>query len=175
MSRRLLIGTFQAEHDVLSATAAVRSRGYTIVDVLSPLPVHGIDEAMGLPPSRLTWVCFGGGLAGLVLATWFQVWTSAVDWPLNVGGKPLFSLPAFVPVAFEVTILFAGLAAFFALWVRSGLYPGRSHRTLIPRVTDDRFALVVLEHDASFSPLHVKELLLAHGALEVSEREEDTR
>ena len=75
-------------------------------------------------------------------------------------------------MAFELTILFAGLGVFFALWARSGLFPGKRARGVVPGVTDDRFALVVLEHDASFSPFAVKELLLGHGAVEVSEREE---
>jgi hypothetical protein len=102
----------------------------------------------------------------------FQVWASATDWGLNVGGKPLNSIPAFVPVAFEMTILIAGLTVFVAMLLRSGLLPGREPKFVIPRVTDDRFALVICEDSASFSPTKVRELMTSLGAVKVEEREE---
>jgi hypothetical protein len=169
VSRRVLIGTFDDEHEVLEATAAARARGWDVLDVYSPHPVHGLDEALGLAPSRLPWVCFAAGAAALALAVWLQVWTSAVDWPLDVGGKPLLSLPAFVPVAFELTILLAGLAVFAATFARSGLFPGRRGQAPVPGITDDRFAIVILEGDAAFSASEARETLRRHGALEVSE------
>jgi hypothetical protein len=113
------------------------------VDVFSPYPLHGIDEVAGIRRTRIAAVCLAGGVAGLALGLWLQYWTSAVDWPLDVGGKPWNSLPAFLPVAFELTVLFAGLATAAALLVRSRLRPGRRPRLAGLGITDDRFALVV--------------------------------
>lgn len=172
MSRRLLTGTFVREADVLGATEAARTRGYQIVDVFSPYAIHGLDRAMGLAPSRLTWACFAGGVTGLSIAVALELWTSAVDWPLDVGGKPLASLPAFVPVAFELTILLAGLTVVAATFLRCGLVPGRRAELPIPRVTDDRFAVVLLENDAAFSASDARALFEQFGAVSVAESEE---
>ena len=120
-----MIAVFDNETDLLAATRAAREAGCEIVDVYTPYAVHGLDEAMGLRPSRLGWVCFLCGAAGAALAVWAQFWTSAVDWPLNVGGKPFNSLPAFVPVIFEVCVLLAGLGVVGALLLRCRLWPGR--------------------------------------------------
>jgi hypothetical protein len=173
--RRFLIGSFGRAEDILRAAAAARAEGYEVVDAFTPYAVHGLDRAMGLRPSRLTFVCFAGGVAGLALAIWLEVWTSAFDWPLDVGGKPLLSFPAFVPVAFELTVLLAGLSVFLATIARSGLFPGKEPRLPLPRVTDDRFALVLLEGDAAFRPARARALLERHGALLVEEREEGAR
>ena len=94
MSQKVLISVFRNEDDVLKATAAARKQGLDIVDVYTPYAVHGLDRAMGLPPSRLPWVTFILGLTGALTMTIFQYWASAVDWPINVGGKPWHSWPA---------------------------------------------------------------------------------
>jgi hypothetical protein len=121
---------------------------------------------MGLRRSRLTWVCFLAGLTGGSSALAFQVWTSAVSWPLNIGGKPFASYPAFVPVTFELTVLSAALVSAAAFLFRSRLFPGRRSAPL-PRVTDDRFALVTADSHATRTLLRAagaSELLCANGA-----------
>jgi len=143
MNDRILLATFAHEDDLLAATAAVRAAGHRIVDVFTPYAVHGLDRAMGLRPSRLTWVCFVCGMVGAVGMLVFQHWTAAISWPLNVGGKPWNSLPAHVPVAFEAAVLLAGFGSVFALLWVSRLFPGRQARLVAPRVTDDRFVLAV--------------------------------
>jgi len=140
--KKLLVGFFEAESEILSAARAARKAGYQIDDVYTPYAVHGMDEAMGLPQSRLSWVTFLAGLSGLVLMLTFEWWMTAVAWPLNVGGKPYFSLPAYIPVAFEFTVLCAGLCSVGALFLVAKLYPGKQ-RPQLPRVTNDRFALAV--------------------------------
>ena len=97
---------------------------------------------MGLRRSRLTWVCFAAGITGATVALGFQLWTSVVSWPLNVGGKPFASVPAFIPVTFELTVLSAALVSAATFLLRSHLGPGRRVVPL-PRVTDDRFTLVL--------------------------------
>ena len=110
-TRRYILGTFADEHDVLEAVTDARRSGLAIDDVYTPYAVHGLDRAMGLRASRLTWVCFIGGTLGFALILYFMYWTSAIDWQLNVGGKPLDSLPAFIPIAFECGMLGGALGA----------------------------------------------------------------
>jgi hypothetical protein len=170
MSDRVLVSVFQSEDDVVRATRAARKEGLEIVDVYTPYAVHGLDRAMGLPPSRLPWVCFLLGLFGGVSMTIFQYWASAYDWPINVGGKPWNSWPAFAPVVFEVTVLCGGVGTvlFFIAWV--GLRPGRLSPMSDLRVTDDRFALV-LRPTAGFNRAKIDTLLSSFHPVHVEERE----
>jgi len=175
MSTRLFIAEFDREEDVLAATADFRDRGYTIKDVYTPYAVHGLDKAMGLKPSRLPLVCLLFGLLGAAAKLFFQIWTSAVDWPLNVGGKPLASIPAFVPVTFEVTVLFAGLGTVGAFFLIARLWPSKRPSILYQRSTNDRFVLVLTQTDASFDVATVRQRSLDHGAVSTEERiEEET-
>jgi hypothetical protein len=170
MTRRLLVATFAREDDVLEATVAARAQGLTIVDAYTPYAVHGLDRAMGLQPSKLPWVCFLLGLLGAAFKVWFEYWTTAADWPIDVGGKPWNSLPAFVPVTFEVMVLFAGLSTVAAFFLVTGLRPGRTAEMPDPRVTNDRFVLVLEETDAAFDPEAVGRLFERFGAVAVEER-----
>lgn len=173
MNARLVEGVFGSEEGILNATRAVRERELAIVDVYAPYAVHGLERAMGLAPSRLTWICFLGGLFGAGAALYFQYWTSAVDWPLNVGGKPFDSLPAFVPIAFEITILFAGLGVVAALLARCRLFPGRRVAGPKQAVTDDRFVLLLRLEGATHTVAEARSLLEALGAEAVSDFVED--
>lgn len=166
---RNLVGVFTAEHRVLEATRACRARGYEIVDVFAPYPVHGLDRAMGLGPSRLPWACFLLGLAGASGMLWFQIWASAIDWPVNVGGKPLNSFPSFIPVTFESAVLAAGLGTVGVLLLRSRLFPWSRPRLMHPRVTDDHFVLAIRQTDADLEPAMAERILREHGAIEVHE------
>ncbi len=171
MSRRLFLAVFEREDDLLGATAAVRAEGLRIVDVYTPYAVHGLDEAMGLKPSRLSRACLTCGAIGVAVALWLQYWTMTVDWPINVGGRPWNSLPAFVPVTFEVMVLFAGLGVVLAFFIVSRLYPGKRARIPLPDTTGSRFVLV-LEEGAAFDSVKVKQLLTSYHATLTEEREE---
>lgn len=173
MSRRLLMGVFEREEDILNATRVSRTMGYTLVDAYTPYAVHGLDEAMGLAPSRLPWVCFALGLAGAALKVWFEFWTTSVNWPVNVGGKPWNSLPAFVPITFEVMVLAAGVSTVIAFLAVARLLPGRKPKTPRARVTDDQFVLVLEETDAAFDAARVRRLLENFNAVRVEERVEE--
>lgn len=173
MSGRVMVAVFEREQDILAATRVVREAGFHIRDVYAPYAVHGLDKAMGLRPSRLPWVCFALGLAGAALKIWFEYWTTAVDWPVNVGGKPWNSLPAFVPITFEVMVLFAGVSTVIAFFMASRLFPGRQPRLAYPGVTNDRFALVLQETDAAFDEERVRLLLERQNAVHIEERPEE--
>ncbi len=171
MACRSMLGVFAHEEDVLRATDAARRQGITILDVYTPYAVHGLDDAMGLPPSRLPWVCFALGLIGAVLKVWFEFWASAVSWPINVGGKPWNSLPAFVPITFEVMVLFAGISTVVAFLFVARLRPWRRAVLVHPRVTDDRFVLLLEQTDATLAVERIRNLFERHNAIEIAERE----
>ncbi|HWQ55734.1 MAG TPA: DUF3341 domain-containing protein [Bryobacteraceae bacterium] len=173
MNRRVLIGIFETEDAILEATEAARLRGLRIVDVFAPYAVHGLDHAMGLQRSKLPWVCLLLGLAGAAFKVWFEYWTTASDWPVNVGGKPWNSLPAFVPITFEVMVLFAGVSTVLAFFGMSRLWPGRKAVLLDGRITNDCFALVLEQDNAAFDVDEVEDFLRRHGAARVEEREQE--
>ncbi len=170
-SRRIFMGLFEREEDVIGATRAARERGWRIVDVYAPYPVHGLPEAAGFARSWVPWACLALGLTGAALITWFQFWASAVTWPINVAGKPWNSLPAFIPVTFEVGVLSAGLGTTAVFLLAFGLLPGKTAVTPHPRVTDDRFALLIEEPDATFSAAAAAELCARFNAVETEEFE----
>jgi Alternative complex III, ActD subunit len=170
MSDRVVLATFEHEDDLLAATEAVRDGGFRIVDAFTPYAVHGLERAMGLRPSRLTWVCFICGMIGALGMLWFEHWTASIAWQLDVGGKPWNSLPSDVPVAFEASVLLAGFGSVFALFAVSRLFPGKQPRIVHPRATDDRFVLVIEETDAAFDLAFVKQLLQEYHVLDVEER-----
>jgi hypothetical protein len=143
MRRRVVVGTFATDEDLLGAARAARESGFRIVDAYTPYPVHGLDRAMGLRPSRLPWACFVYGLIGVVFALSTQPWAMALSWPMNIGGKPWNSLPAYVPVTFEVMVLLGGLGLVATFLLRCGLLPGRAATPLFRGVTDDSFVLVL--------------------------------
>lgn len=172
MNRRTLIGSFSHEDDLLEAIARVREQDWRVIDVYVPYPVHGLDRALGLAPSRLSWVAFVCGALGVILALLFQFWTSAVDWPINVGGRPWNSLPAFVPMTFEMMVLFSGLGIVLAFFIRSRLFPGKAPERSYRGATDNRFVLVLREGNAAFNPDFALRLLRDCRAVEAREREE---
>jgi hypothetical protein len=168
--RRLIIGEFLKAQDVVAAAEESRNRGFIIRDVYAPYAVPGLADAMGLKRSKLPWFCLILGIVGAAFKVWFQFWTSSVDWPINVGGKPWDSLPAFLPVTFEFMVLFAGIGIVAAfLWTRR-LFPGSRAQHPIRRSTDDRFVLVIEWCDTGFNLEGIREILVRNGASAIAER-----
>ncbi len=138
----------------LAAVKRLRASGFSIAEVHSPFPVHGLDEAMGIAETRLPWATLIGGLIGGSLGLALQLWTHTTSFPLNIGGKTNAAVPGAIPVTFETTVLFAAFATVIALIVRNRLFgpkQARADKLPDPRVTDDRFAVLVAETNASFS------------------------
>jgi hypothetical protein len=165
---RYVAAFFRNEENLLAAVTEARERDFEVYDVFTPFPVHGMDDAMGLRPSRLSWIAFIAGVMGLAFGLGLQIWTSVYDWPLNIGGKPFNSFPLFVPVAFELTVLFSGLIAIGVLFAINRLWI-LSDRKVFNRVTDDRFVLVLRQSNAAFDKRRAMQILTSHGAIEVIE------
>jgi len=148
-----VLAEFDTAHGIYIAAEKVREAGYTRWDALTPFPVHGLERVMGLEASRVPIVALVMALCGACLGLALEYWTSAVDYPLVIAGKPFFSWPAFVPVIFELTVLFGAAGAllsslFFARlprWYHPSFYGQASGR-----VSDDRFCLLILAADPRF-------------------------
>jgi len=171
MTRRVLVGDFATEEDLLGAARAAREHGFRIADAYTPYAVHGLDRAMGLRPSRLPWACLAFGLIGAASALSSQFWAMTTSWPMNVGGKPWNSLPAYVPVTFEVMVLLAGLGVVLALFVRCRLFPGKEAAPLFRGVTDDRFVLVLDRPEDAGDAHAARQLFHEFHAVRVAEWE----
>lgn len=114
-----VMGEFATPEALVAATQAMREKGFADLDTYSPYPLHGGSEALGLPRSKVPLIAAGAALTGLVTAFSFQTWMSAVDYPLNVGGRPLLSLPSWFPIMFELTVLLSAFGIFFGLMALS--------------------------------------------------------
>jgi hypothetical protein len=169
-----LLAQYENPSAVFHACEQVRDAGYSQWDACTPFPVHGLDKAMGVKPSPLPWAVLIVGLSGSCFALWFQTWTSGNAYPFIVAGKPLFSMPAFVPVWYELTVLSSCLTAFFGNWVLNGLprlhHPAFGSRAF-ERVTDDKFFIVVESTDPKFELEKTRALLRGAGATLVEELE----
>jgi len=138
-----VIGVFDDEEKLVKAGILVKKENFTIQDFFTPFPVHGLDDLLDIQRSRLPFVTFVAGGIGLILALSFQVWTSAVDWPINVGGKPMLSIPAFIPITFELMVLCGALTTVAAFLFRAKLFPGQMPVTIDRRQLDDQFLIVI--------------------------------
>lgn len=161
-----VVGFFKDEFKLLTAAEKTHKAGYRQFDTLTPFPIHGMDEAMGLKRSPIPWVTFVFGAIGCATAVLLQWYVAAYDWPLNVGGKPFFSLPAFIPVVFELTVLFGGLATFGAVLFFCKL-PRVNPPIIDPDITSHKFALFIPEDDVGFEAGKAETFLKSLGAEEV--------
>lgn len=153
---------FDSVDTLLAACRRVRDAGYTKTDAYAPFAVHGIDKALGIKPTVLPWIVLACGLTGLATALVMQVWMNAIDYPYIISGKPYISLPAFIPVAFELTILFSSFGAFFGMWALNKLPMFSNPMFTNPRfdrATDDTFFLYIDSSDERFDVGGVEKLL----------------
>ena len=157
-----IVAEYTSVDTLLAACRRVRDAGYEKTDAFTPFPVHGIDKALGIKPTVLPWIVLGAGLTGTATALVMQIWMNAIDYQYIISGKPFLSLPAFMPVAFELTVLFASFGAFFGMWALNGL-PRFSNPVFtdprFDRVTDDRFFLYIDSKDGQFDRGGVEKLL----------------
>lgn len=167
-----LMGYFLTPAELVKACEALKKAGYRHFDAHTPFPVHGLERAMGLPPSKLPWIVLFMGATGLASAIGLAWYTQGFDYPVVVGGKPPFAFTAFVPIFFELTVLFSAFGAFFGLWGLCGL-PRPFHPTMthpaFPRATDDAFFVSVPVTDPKFDPTETRRLLEELGAREIAE------
>ena len=176
MSNKLIHAIFDDEEVLLSSVKEIRANEIPIKEVYSPFPVHGLDKALGLKETRMAITAFIYGCIGLTfgIALIYYIMISGVykSWPMNIGGKPNWTLyhnlPAFVPVLFELTVLFAGHLMSITFFIRCGLFPGNPEVSPDPRTTDDKF---LMEIEVSGDVSKVKKMLTKTGATEINLKE----
>lgn len=171
MRAKVLVATFRSPGPLIAAVRAARRETLRVYDVFAPFPIHGLDQAMGIRRTRLPRVTLLAGLTGLACALGLQFYTNVVDWPMDVGGKPDNSTLAFIPISFELTVLFAGLVTVAAFLLRARLYPGKRPWQVAPGVTDDRFALVLRRPPEADAHARALAILAEHGAESVTDGE----
>ena len=165
-----LLAHFGEPNYLLDAVKSLRGLGLKKMEVYSPYPIHGIDDALGVERSKVPWISLIAGLCGFGAALLMQGWMNAIDYKLNIGGKPFFSGPAFVPIMFELTVLFSGLATFIGLFAVCGLpkYSSvfeKDHRA--HKSTDDEFMLFVDAEDPHFNENTLKQKLEKLKGIEI--------
>jgi hypothetical protein len=172
MSKNTIYGIFDCEEVLLSSVKEIRENNIEITEVYTPFPVHGLDKALGLKETRMAITAFIYGCIGISLASLMIYNIMIIDWAQNIGGKPNFSfyhnMPAFIPVMFECTVLFAAHLMSITYLVRNGLYPGGTSDSPDERTTDDKFLMVI---DVVGDTKLVKDLLLKTGASEINEKD----
>ncbi|MFT6369367.1 MAG: hypothetical protein ACJAUQ_000388 [Maribacter sp.] len=165
-----VIHAFYDDDDVLMlAVKKVKAAKFHIDEVYCPFPVHGLDKAMGLAPTRLAVTSFLYGCVGLAVATVMMNYIMIEDWPQDIGGKPSFSyienMPAFVPIMFELTIFFAAHLMVITFYLRSRLWPFKKAENPDVRTTDDHFLMEIEIHN---NEQDLKDLLANTGAVEIN-------
>ena len=166
-----IAGIFLDEATVVNAARKVRESGFTKFDALTPYPIHAMEEACGIKRSPIPYVTFVAGCVGLLAGLSLTYYTSAVDWALNIGGKPMFSLPAFVPIMFELTVLFAALSSVGAFFYLSGI-PRVDPPIIDKDITCHKFAIFIPENDVGYSADRAEKLLKDLGAVEIKKMAE---
>lgn len=166
-----LLAAFDSEEALLAAARASRRRGYSRIEAFSPYPVEGLEEAVGFRQIAIPLGVFLGGVLGAGAGYLLQYWCSTIDYPINVGGRPLNSWPSFLPVTFEMTVLVASLTAFTLFMVLNGL--PRLHHPLfaVPQFqpAEHTFYLLIESHDPRFSKQEAQAFLRSLRPLDVYE------
>lgn len=171
-----IVAEYTTVDSLLVACRRVRDAGYTKTDAFAPFPIHGIDKALGIKPTVLPWIALVAGLSGTGIAFLMQIWMNGIDYPYIISGKPFVSIPAFVPVAFELTILLASFGAFFGMWALNGLPRFSNPMFTNPRfdrASDDTFFLYIDAKDSRFDEAGVEQLLADAGGEHIVKVVED--
>jgi hypothetical protein len=170
-----LMAEFDSAQELYDAAVRAREAGYTRVDAYSPFPIHGLDEAIGFNERLIPKFVFVAGAIGASLGFGFQYWVSVIDYPLNIGGRPLFSWVSFIPVSYELTILFGAFTAAISMFALNGL-PRHHHPVFnVPsfdRATQDRFFFAIEASDPQFDLEQTRAFLMGLHPREVVEVEE---
>ncbi len=157
-----MVAEFDSPEAIIEATARAREKGYSALECYTPFPIHGLSEAMHFKDERVPWVFFLSGVTGAICGLALETYTAVYDYPINVGGKPLFSLPSFFPVLYECTILFAALGGTIGMLALNGL-PRPYHPIFsapgFERASQDRFFLCIEATDPMFDGEKTKKFL----------------
>lgn len=167
-----MMAAFKTPEELLAAVRSARQAGYRHMDAFTPFPIEGLAEALEVDPSRVPLIVLLGGIAGALLGYGVQYYAMAINYPLNVGGRPLNSWPAFIPITFELAILTAALAGVIGMLTLNGLprpYHPAFNAPCFDLATLDRFFLCIEARDPAFSPEETRRFLTTLNPTEVAD------
>jgi hypothetical protein len=171
--KKFVVGCFDDEEVLFPAVRKVRKAGYKIHDVYTPMPIHGLDTAMGLRETSLHTAGFFYAITGTITALSCMTWVFTIDWPLNIGGKPHFALPAWIPITFELTVLFSAVGMVLTFCYLCQLAPFVKKHHFHLRSTDDLFVMAI-ECTPTTDENEVRNFLQNAGAREINVQEAET-
>lgn len=169
-NKNFVLGVFDDEDVLLHAVEKVRDKGVKIHEVYSPFPVHGLDEALGYKKTRLPIAAFIFGMTGTCLALIMQIWMLGYDWPMIIGGKNFASLPPFIPVTFELTVLLSALGMVATFMIVSDMKPYRWPQQFDLRSTDDKHIMAIDLATNKIAKEDIGAILKESGAQEVNDK-----
>jgi len=169
-NKNFVVGVFNDEEILLDAVVHIREKGVKIHEVFSPFPVHGLDEVLGYKRSRLPIAAFMFGVTGTSLALLMQIWMLGYDWPMIIGGKNFWSLPPFIPVTFELTVLLSAFGMVITFLIVSDMKPYKYPRQFDLRSTDDKHVMAIDLDNNKLSKEEIGRILKDNGAEEVNEK-----
>ncbi len=168
-SSKVIQAIYNDDDVLMAAVKKVKADKHHIEEIYTPFPVHGLDKAMGLAPTRIAIASFIYGCVGLIIAVAMMNYMMISDWPQNIGGKPSFSyienMPAFVPIMFELTVFFAAHLMVITFYLRSRMWPFKKAENPDPRTTDDHFLMELAVHG---NEKELESLLKETGAVEIN-------
>jgi len=169
-NKNFIVGIFEDEDVLVHAVENIREKGVKIQEVFSPFPVHGLDDALGYKRSRLPIAAFLFGMTGTSLALFTQIWMLGFDWPMIIGGKNHASLPPFIPVTFEFTVLLAAFGMVGTFFIVSDMKPYGWPRQFDLRSTDDKHVMAIDLASNKLSKDEISRILKDNGASEINEK-----
>ncbi len=170
LNKNFILGVYSDPDQVVKAARQIIKSGIKIYEVYSPFPIHGIDEVLGYKRSRLPIVAFLFGALGTTLALTMQIWMLGIDWPMIIGGKNFASLPPFIPVTFELTVLLSALGMVGTFMIISDLKPYKKPRLMDLRITDDKLIIAVDLAANNQGAKKIGSIMAESGAEEINEK-----
>ena len=167
---KYILAHFEDPDEMMHGNDKLQENNISIYDVFTPMPIHGIEAKLGIKRSRLPIAAFLFGLTGTITAFSMIYYMLVYDWPMNIGGKPAFAMPNFIPIMFELTVLFCSFGMVFTFLFANHLFPGRAPRVMDLRATDDRF-IIAIDPKANPFPDKINNVLKEAGAVEILHNE----
>ncbi len=169
-NKKMLLGVYDNPDATLEVTRSLKEKGYDVHDVYTPFAVHNLDRVLGVKRTRLSTAAFVFSMIGITCALTLMSYASYFDWPMNIGGKPFLHIPTYIPITFELGILFTAFGMVSCFFFVNKMFWGRNTDIMDIRVTDDRFVIAVNIHEGKTNVGDLTNVFKQGGALEVRER-----
>lgn len=169
MNNKMLLGVYDNPDSTYDVTKQLMSSGYDVHDVYSPFAIHGMEKLLRIRRSKLSTAAFVFSMLGVASALTLMIYASVGDWPMNIGGKPSFHIPTYIPITFELGILFTAFGMVTCFFIVNRMFWGRNTNVIDIRVTDDRFVVAVNVHGKT-DVRALEQVFISNGAIEVRER-----